>query len=144
MDTLQTQWSWLLQITKCIHCHLKENAAYSQVTAPSRSASFTALLVFTWTLTEALLLLLQFFKEANETYSKLQKEHETIRSKFLCDKNTSLENLVELLKNLEVSSYPVKSTECKSAAVTTKRAHTHKTCTNLQMRFMNVSSLHAG
>lgn len=32
MDTLQTQWSWLLQITKCIDTHLKENAAYSQVT----------------------------------------------------------------------------------------------------------------
>uniref|UniRef100_A0A3B4AH70 Uncharacterized protein n=1 Tax=Periophthalmus magnuspinnatus TaxID=409849 RepID=A0A3B4AH70_9GOBI len=73
MDTLQTQWSWLLQITKCIHVHLKENAAYSQ-----------------------------FFKEANETYTKLQKEHETIRSKFTCDKNTPMENLVELLRNLEV------------------------------------------
>ncbi|XP_069548155.1 desmoplakin-A isoform X1 [Brachyistius frenatus] len=72
MDTLQTQWSWLLQITKCIHVHLKENSAYSQ-----------------------------FFKEANETYAKLQKEHEMIRSKFLCDKNTPLENLNELLKNLE-------------------------------------------
>lgn len=32
MDTLQTQWSWLLQITKCIDVHLKENAAYNQVT----------------------------------------------------------------------------------------------------------------
>lgn len=31
-DTLQTQWSWLLQITKCIDIHLKENAAYNQVT----------------------------------------------------------------------------------------------------------------
>ncbi|XP_014046493.2 desmoplakin [Salmo salar] len=72
MDTLQTQWSWLLQITKCIHVHLKENAAYSQ-----------------------------FFKEANEIYSKLQKEHENIRNKFTCDKGTSLENLTELLKNLE-------------------------------------------
>uniref|UniRef100_A0A674F2F1 Desmoplakin n=1 Tax=Salmo trutta TaxID=8032 RepID=A0A674F2F1_SALTR len=72
MDTLQTQWSWLLQITKCIHVHLKENAAYSQ-----------------------------FFKEANETYSKLQKDHETIRKKFTCDKGTPLENLTELLKNLE-------------------------------------------
>ncbi|XP_033994130.1 desmoplakin-like [Trematomus bernacchii] len=72
MDTLQTQWSWLLQITKCIHVHLKENAAYSQ-----------------------------FFKEANETSAKLQKEHETIRSKFTCDKNTSLETLTELLSNLE-------------------------------------------
>lgn len=30
-DTLQTQWSWLLQITKCIDVHLKENAAYNQV-----------------------------------------------------------------------------------------------------------------
>ncbi|KAM6990567.1 desmoplakin-A isoform 1-T1 [Tautogolabrus adspersus] len=72
MDTLQTQWSWLLQITKCISLHLKENSAYSQ-----------------------------FFKDANETYAKLQKEHEAIRCKFTCDKNTPLENLTELLKNLE-------------------------------------------
>ncbi|KAG7524700.1 desmoplakin isoform X1 [Solea senegalensis] len=72
MDTLQTQWSWLLQITKCIQVHLKENAAYSQ-----------------------------FFKEANDTYAKLQQQHETIRTKFTCDKNTPLENLTDLLKNLE-------------------------------------------
>ncbi|XP_068175111.1 desmoplakin-like isoform X1 [Antennarius striatus] len=71
-DTLQTQWSWLLQITKCIDTHLKENAAYSQ-----------------------------FFKEANETYSNLQKEHETVRKKFTCDRNTSLADLLELLKGLE-------------------------------------------
>ncbi|KAM6938946.1 desmoplakin-B [Lycodopsis pacificus] len=71
-DTLQTQWSWLLQITKCIDIHLKENAAYNQ-----------------------------FFKEANETYSGLQKEHETVRRMFICDKNTSLENLMELLGGLE-------------------------------------------
>ncbi|XP_056326694.1 desmoplakin-A isoform X2 [Danio aesculapii] len=72
MDTLQTQWSWLLQITKCIHVHLKENAAYSQ-----------------------------FFKEANETYGRLQKDHENIRKKFGCDKTTPLENLSDMLKNLE-------------------------------------------
>ncbi|XP_072220758.1 desmoplakin-A isoform X3 [Leuresthes tenuis] len=73
MDTLQTQWSWLLQITKCIHLHLKENSAYSQ-----------------------------FFKEANETYAKLKRDHEMIKSTFTCNKNTPLENLTELLKNLEV------------------------------------------
>ncbi|XP_068458386.1 desmoplakin-A isoform X2 [Clinocottus analis] len=72
MDTLQTQWSWLLQITKCIDTHLKDNAAYSQ-----------------------------FFKEANETHAKLKKEHESIRNKFSCDKKTPLDNLTELLKNLE-------------------------------------------
>uniref|UniRef100_A0A6Q2Z361 Desmoplakin b n=1 Tax=Esox lucius TaxID=8010 RepID=A0A6Q2Z361_ESOLU len=72
MDTLQTQWSWLLQITKCIHVHLKENAAYSQ-----------------------------FFKEAKETQIKLQKENENIRKKYICDKGTPLENLTELLKKLE-------------------------------------------
>nr|XP_061795113.1 desmoplakin-B-like [Nerophis lumbriciformis] len=72
MDTLQTQWSWLLQITKCIHIHLKENAAYSQ-----------------------------FFKEANETYAKLKKDRDTIQTKFTCNKNTPLENLLELLKLLE-------------------------------------------
>ncbi|XP_032428163.1 desmoplakin-B [Xiphophorus hellerii] len=73
MDTLQTQWSWLLQITKCIDTHLKENAAYSQ-----------------------------FFREANDTYKNLQKEHETIRKKFTCDRNTPLEDLQELLKGLEM------------------------------------------
>eukprot|EP00063_Salmo_salar_P049553 XP_014024388.1 PREDICTED: desmoplakin-like isoform X2 [Salmo salar] len=72
MDTLQTQWSWLLQITKCIHVHLKENAAYSE-----------------------------FFKEANEMYDKLQQVHENIRKKFTSDRNTPLENLLELLKGLE-------------------------------------------
>ncbi|XP_054645196.1 desmoplakin-A [Dunckerocampus dactyliophorus] len=71
-DTLQTQWSWLLQITKCIDVHLKENAAYNQ-----------------------------YFKEANETYRSLQKEKETICKKFVRDKNTSLDNLLELLKELE-------------------------------------------
>uniref|UniRef100_A0A8C5DZN5 Desmoplakin-like n=1 Tax=Gouania willdenowi TaxID=441366 RepID=A0A8C5DZN5_GOUWI len=71
-DTLQTQWSWLLQITKCIDTHLKENGAYSQ-----------------------------FFKMANETYMALQKEHESVRKKFACDKNTSLDNLLEMLKSLE-------------------------------------------
>ncbi|MEQ2268669.1 hypothetical protein XENORESO_009929 [Xenotaenia resolanae] len=30
MGTLQTQWTWLLEITKCIDTHLKENAAYAQ------------------------------------------------------------------------------------------------------------------
>ncbi|XP_064189945.1 desmoplakin-B isoform X3 [Anguilla rostrata] len=72
MDTLQTQWSWLLQITKCIQVHLKENSAYSQ-----------------------------FFKEANETYSNLQKEHENVRKKFTCDKNTPLDTLQEMIQNLE-------------------------------------------
>ncbi|XP_048863258.1 desmoplakin-like isoform X1 [Brienomyrus brachyistius] len=72
MDTLQTQWSWLLQITKCINVHLKENAAYSQ-----------------------------FFKDANETYSKLQNQHDTMRKRFACNRGTPLETLQELLKNLE-------------------------------------------
>ncbi|XP_061884121.1 desmoplakin-B [Entelurus aequoreus] len=71
-DTLQTQWSWLLQITKCMDVHLKENAAYNQ-----------------------------FFKEANETYRSLQTEQETLCKKFNRDKNTSLDNLLELLMELE-------------------------------------------
>lgn len=45
----------------------------------------------------------QFFKEANDTYSNLQKEHETVRKNFPCNKNTSLEDLLELLRGLEVS-----------------------------------------
>ncbi|XP_056893777.1 desmoplakin-A isoform X1 [Takifugu flavidus] len=78
-DTLQTQWSWLLQITKCIDIHLKENAAYNQ-----------------------------FFKEANDTYSNLQAEHERVRQKFTCNKNTSLEELLELLRGLEMEREKIK------------------------------------
>ncbi|XP_077573490.1 desmoplakin-B isoform X2 [Stigmatopora nigra] len=72
-DTLQTQWSWLLQITKCIDVHLKENAAFNQ-----------------------------FFKEAHETCRSLQRQRESIHERFSCDKNTSLKNLVDLLKGLEM------------------------------------------
>ncbi|XP_067274394.1 desmoplakin-B isoform X2 [Pseudorasbora parva] len=72
METLQTQWSWLLQITRCIGVHLKENAQYSQ-----------------------------FFKETTEMNNKLQKEHESIRKNFSCDKSTPLPNLLELLQDLE-------------------------------------------
>ncbi|XP_061111873.1 desmoplakin-A-like [Conger conger] len=71
-DSLQTQWSWLLQITKCIDTHLKENAAYSQ-----------------------------FFKEANEMRIKLQEEHENIHKRYTCDRDTPLEKLQDLLNNLE-------------------------------------------
>lgn len=38
MDTLQTQWSWILQITKCIDVHLKENAAYFQVSSDVKNS----------------------------------------------------------------------------------------------------------
>ncbi|XP_051953923.1 desmoplakin-like isoform X1 [Xyrauchen texanus] len=72
MDTLQTQWSWLLQITKCINVHLKENAKYSQ-----------------------------FFKETTDMNSKLKKEHDNIRKNFSCDKSTPLHKLLELLQGLE-------------------------------------------
>lgn len=44
----------------------------------------------------------QFFVEANDTNKALQKVHETLRKRFVCDKNTSLEDLQEILENLEV------------------------------------------
>lgn len=40
MDTLQTQWSWILQITKCIDVHLKENAAYFQVSSDMENSHY--------------------------------------------------------------------------------------------------------
>ncbi|XP_056620047.1 desmoplakin-B isoform X5 [Triplophysa dalaica] len=72
METLQTQWSWLLQITRCIQVHLKENAQYSQ-----------------------------FFTETKLMNIKLQKEHDNIRKNFTCDKTTPLHSLLELIQGLE-------------------------------------------
>lgn len=72
MDTLQTQWSWILQITKCIDVHLKENAAY-----------------------------FQFFEEAQATESYLKNLQDSIRKKFICDKSMSLQSLLEQIKELE-------------------------------------------
>ncbi|KAK5621710.1 hypothetical protein CRENBAI_020135 [Crenichthys baileyi] len=91
MGTLQTQWSWLLQITKCIDTHLTENAAYAQ-----------------------------FFREANDTYKALQKQHETIRETFTCDKNTSLEDLKELLKSLELEKVTITNHKCQVQHLTAK------------------------
>lgn len=50
---------------------------------------------------------IQFFIEANDTNKKLQRQHETIRKKFACDKTTPLVNLQELLRGLEVKRAPV-------------------------------------
>ncbi|XP_074843814.1 desmoplakin isoform X4 [Carettochelys insculpta] len=72
MDTLQTQWSWILQITKCIDVHLKENAAY-----------------------------FQFFEEAQSTENCLKNLQDGIRKKYICDKNMSLQALLEQIKELE-------------------------------------------
>uniref|UniRef100_A0A8C9L6C7 Desmoplakin n=1 Tax=Serinus canaria TaxID=9135 RepID=A0A8C9L6C7_SERCA len=72
MDTLQTQWSWILQITKCIDVHLKENAAY-----------------------------FQFFEEAQATECYLKNLQDSIRKKFICDKSMSLQTLLEQIKELE-------------------------------------------
>ncbi|MEQ2313930.1 hypothetical protein AMECASPLE_006947, partial [Ameca splendens] len=91
MGTLQTQWTWLLQITKCIDTHLKENAAYAQ-----------------------------FFRDANDTYKALQKEHETIRKTFTCDKNTSLEDLKELLKSLELEKEAITNHKSQVQHLTAK------------------------
>ncbi|XP_073487117.1 desmoplakin isoform X2 [Aquarana catesbeiana] len=72
MDTLQTQWSWILQITKCIDVHLKENAAY-----------------------------FQFFDEAQSTESYLTNLQDTIRKKYPCDKSMPLQRVLEMIKDLE-------------------------------------------
>lgn len=72
MDTLQTQWSWILQITKCIDVHLKENAAY-----------------------------FQFFEEAQSTEVYLKGLQDSIRKKYSCDKNMPLQRLLEQIKELE-------------------------------------------
>ncbi|XP_043364283.1 desmoplakin isoform X4 [Dermochelys coriacea] len=72
MDTLQTQWSWILQITKCIDVHLKENAAY-----------------------------FQFFEEAQSTENYLKNLQDSVRKKYICDKNMTLQSLLEQIKELE-------------------------------------------
>ncbi|KAE8597867.1 hypothetical protein XENTR_v10016627 [Xenopus tropicalis] len=72
MDTLQTQWSWILQITKCIDVHLKENAAY-----------------------------FQFFDEAQSTENYLMNLQETIRKKYISDKSMSLQRVLDMIKDLE-------------------------------------------
>ncbi|XP_075682779.1 desmoplakin isoform X3 [Rhinoderma darwinii] len=72
MDTLQTQWSWILQITKCIDVHLKENAAY-----------------------------FQFFDEAQGTQTYLTNFQDTIRKKYPCDKSMPLPRVLEMIKDLE-------------------------------------------
>uniref|UniRef100_UPI00398E3C5B desmoplakin-A isoform X1 n=1 Tax=Pristiophorus japonicus TaxID=55135 RepID=UPI00398E3C5B len=72
IDTLQTQWSWILQLTKCIEVHLKENSNY-----------------------------FQFFEDAQVTENSLKKMQDSLRKKFVCDKSTSLPQLEKMIAESE-------------------------------------------
>jgi hypothetical protein len=45
MQAMQTQWSWLLQLTMCLETHLKYASSYYQV---SQAKMKDAMLVFTY------------------------------------------------------------------------------------------------
>lgn len=70
MQTLQTQWSWMLQLVRCIDIHLRENTNY-----------------------------FQFFKDAQEVDKYLMSQQEAIKMKYVCDKSTNLDKLDILLKS---------------------------------------------
>ncbi|XP_069776968.1 desmoplakin-A isoform X1 [Narcine bancroftii] len=72
IDTLQTQWSWILQLTKCIEVHLKENSNY-----------------------------FQFFEDAQVTENSLKKMQDSLRNKYVCDKSTSLQQLEKMIAESE-------------------------------------------
>ncbi|XP_032874908.1 desmoplakin isoform X2 [Amblyraja radiata] len=72
IDTLQTQWSWILQLTKCIEVHLKENSNY-----------------------------FQFFEDAQVTESSLKKMQDSLRKKYTCDRSTSLQQLEKMIAETE-------------------------------------------
>ncbi|XP_051879721.1 desmoplakin-like isoform X2 [Pristis pectinata] len=72
IDTLQTQWSWILQLTKCIEVHLKENSNY-----------------------------FQFFEDAQVTENSLKKMQDSLRKKYVCDRSTSLQQLEKMITESE-------------------------------------------
>eukprot|EP00062_Callorhinchus_milii_P017697 gi/632970370/ref/XP_007901614.1/ PREDICTED: desmoplakin [Callorhinchus milii] len=72
VDALQTQWSWVLQLTKCIEVHLKENTNY-----------------------------FQFFEEAQMVEKDLKKMQDSIRKKFICDKSTPALQLEKMITESE-------------------------------------------
>lgn len=72
IDTLQTQWSWILQLTKCIEVHLKENSNY-----------------------------FQFFEDAQVTESSLKQMQDSLRKKYTCDRSTSLQQLEKMIAETE-------------------------------------------
>ncbi|XP_072118021.1 desmoplakin-like isoform X2 [Mobula birostris] len=72
VDTLQTQWSWILQLTKCIEVHLKENSNY-----------------------------FQFFEDAQSTENSLKKMQDSLRQKNVCDRSTTLQHLEKMIAESE-------------------------------------------
>ncbi|XP_062911625.1 desmoplakin-like isoform X1 [Mobula hypostoma] len=72
IDTLQTQWSWILQLTKCIEVHLKENSNY-----------------------------FQFFEDVQSTESSLKKMQDSLRQKYVCDRSTTLQLLEKMIAESE-------------------------------------------
>ncbi|XP_078718657.1 uncharacterized protein LOC144935785 isoform X1 [Lampetra fluviatilis] len=71
MDVLQTQWSWMLQLTQSIDSHLQNNMAY-----------------------------FQFFEDAKQTEQTLKARQEKMRSKYTADKTSSVAHLEELLDGI--------------------------------------------
>ncbi|XP_059828273.1 desmoplakin-like isoform X2 [Hypanus sabinus] len=72
IDTLQTQWSWILQLTRCIEVHLKENSNY-----------------------------FQFFEDAQVTENSLKKMQDSLRQKYVCDRSTTLPQLEKMIVEAE-------------------------------------------
>ncbi|KAJ7338281.1 hypothetical protein JRQ81_011044 [Phrynocephalus forsythii] len=69
-QTIETQWSWMLQLCCCIEAHLKENTAY-----------------------------FQFFSDVKEAEEFLRKTQDTLRKKFACERSVTVTRLEDLLQD---------------------------------------------
>ncbi|KTG06348.1 hypothetical protein cypCar_00014477 [Cyprinus carpio] len=68
--TVETQWSWILQVCCCIETHLKENTAY-----------------------------FQFFADVRDAEERMKKMQETMKKKYMCDRSTTSTRLEDLLQD---------------------------------------------
>uniref|UniRef100_A0A8C4R8R1 SH3 domain-containing protein n=1 Tax=Eptatretus burgeri TaxID=7764 RepID=A0A8C4R8R1_EPTBU len=69
MTALQTQWSWMIQLCRCIDTQLQENTNYQQ-----------------------------FFNDSAGVEDELKSRYECIRERYSCDKSTSIMKLESLLQ----------------------------------------------
>lgn len=67
---LQTQWQWVNQLCVCVEQHLRDNTAY-----------------------------FQFMSDARDCESYLRQLQETIKRQYICDKNSRLSKLEDLLQD---------------------------------------------
>lgn len=92
---MQTQWSWIVQLCSCVDQHLKENAAYFEVSVTLVKSTLQLVPVSALMCPRSSM---QFFSNAKDSMDFLKNLEGSIDRKYSCDQTSSLHRLEDLIQ----------------------------------------------